>query len=142
MGFEGRECSCGLLYNNFSDACKCSVVEGKDTAKDVGRNKHFLKLVHRVHKRARFGDNWQFCQKQTSNMMKEGAADEVQQCITNMSWEARQQRLEDRSVSHKTLVERLRVSAEGEAKMPHQITKPTLWRGEASWLKKKPKRGC
>ena len=53
-----------------------------------------------------------------------------------MSWEARQQRLEDRSVSHKTFVERLCVSAEGEAEMPHQITKPTLWRGEASLCKK------
>ena len=38
--------------------------------------------------------------------------------------EARQQRLEDRSVSHETLIEKLRVS-EGGAKMPYQVTRPT-----------------
>ena len=39
---------------------------------------------------------------------------------------------EDRSVSHKTFVEKLCVCAEGRAKLLHQITKPYPLRGGAS----------
>ena len=51
--------------------------------------------------------------------------DEMEQYIATVTLEARQQGLEDRSVSHNAFVEKLCVCAEGGAKMLHQITKPT-----------------
>ena len=44
-GFVGRACLAGLLAE-FCNICKCRVVEGVDPAKDVGRNKHLLRLVN------------------------------------------------------------------------------------------------
>ena len=73
--------------------------------------------------------------RKLSRLRKEGAADEMEQYTTKMSWEARQQRLEEMSVSQRTFVERLCVSAEDEAKMLHPITEPTPWRGGASLFK-------
>ena len=52
--------------------------------------------------------------------MKEGTIDELEQYIAKVTQEARQQRLQDRSVSLGTLVGKLCVSAEGGAKMLHQ----------------------
>ena len=49
--------------------------------------------------------------------MQEGTADEMHKHITKMTEEARQQRLECTSGSHKNFCEKLRVSAEGRAKM-------------------------
>ena len=45
------------------------------------------------------------------------------------------QRLEDKSVGHETCVEKQCVNAEVGAKLIHQITGPTTWRGGASSLK-------
>ena len=47
-GFERRKCSAGLL-REFSDICKRCVAEGVDAAKDVGRYRHLLRLVNKVH---------------------------------------------------------------------------------------------
>ena len=68
-----------------------------EPAKDAGRNKHFLKPVKMVPKLAWFGDNEEICQE-AFRIMKEGTADEMEQYITKMTQEARQQRLEDRGV--------------------------------------------
>ena len=46
---EGRECLAGLL-REFGDVCKCNIAEGVDSAADVTRKKHLLKLVNKVHK--------------------------------------------------------------------------------------------
>ena len=64
--------------------------------------------------------------------MTAGTADEMEQYITKMAEEARQPRLECRIVSHKTCVEKMCKSAEGVAKMLHQITEPAPWRAGAS----------
>ena len=60
--------------------------------------------------------------------MIEGTADEMEQ-YTIMTAEARQQRPEERTDSHKNILSK---SCVGKAKMP------TPWRGSASLLKKKP----
>ena len=41
-------------------------------------------------------------------------------------------RRERSQASHKTYVEKLILSAQGGAKMLHQVAKPSLWRGGAS----------
>ena len=87
--------------NEFSDVCKCSVVESKDPAKDVGRNTNLLKLVNQFPKLARSGDLWETCQE-AFRIMKEGTGDEMERHIARMTQETRLQRLEDRSGSHKT----------------------------------------
>ena len=115
---EGRECLARL--RKFSDVCKSSVFEGMNLAKDVGRMKHPLQLLIKVHKLASSGHNGQKCQ-QAFEIMKEGTADGMEQYITKMTQEARQPRLEDGSVCHKTSVEKLCVSAESSP-----------WRGSAS----------
>ena len=91
-----RECLAGLR-KDFSNVCKCSVFEGMDPAKDVGRNKHLIKFVRIIRLRGS-GDNWEICQA----IVKEGTAGELEQHIAKKTHEARQQRLEF-SVSHKRI---------------------------------------
>ena len=78
----GEECQAVLLEESC-DVCKYRVATGMDPAEDVGRNKHLLKLVSKFHKLAKIGHTWQT--------------------------EARQQSLEDRSVSHEGCVSVLKL---------------------------------
>ena len=64
--------------------------------------------------------------------MKEGSREEMDQHIQKMREDAEQERRERRQASHTTFVGTLIQSAEGGAKMIHQVTKPTPWRGGAT----------
>ena len=68
------------LLGEISNVCQCSVAEGMDPAKDLGRNKHLVNLVNEVYRLARICDNWQICQE-TFRILTEGTADEMEQHI-------------------------------------------------------------
>ena len=95
---------------------KCRVVEGMDPVMDGKRYRNVQLLVNNVHKLAWSGDNFQDHERRYS------ARDKKQDSNG----------LEDRSASHKTFVGKLSVNAEDGARMLHQITRPTVWRGSAS----------
>ena len=50
-------------YKSVAMSVNAALWKVKGLANDVGRNKHLLKLVNKVHKLARSCDSWQICQE-------------------------------------------------------------------------------
>ena len=120
---KDKECLV-FLVTEINRFCKLIVSQGKKPARDGVRIRLLLDIVDQIHNLSKCHENRELCQE-VVRRMKDGSREEMDLHILRIKEGAEQERKGKWQESHEAFVEKLIQSAEGGAKVFHQVPEPT-----------------